>query len=66
MERVNLIFESGDICMARNAMLFVRGVRGMLPQFFFKWYNLVRFGVYSAAILSEQNCKNVQIFIQKI
>ena len=36
-------------------------VRGMLPQNFFdKWCNFVRFGIYFAAILSE---KNVKMFI---
>ena len=38
----------------REAMRFVRGVRGHAPpeKFFFKWCNLVRFGVYFDQILS--------------
>ena len=69
MGRFNLIFESGDICKVRNAMLRVskpricyRGVRRSghaPPKLKKKCCNFVRFGVYFAAILSEKNCKNV-------
>ena len=42
-----------------KAMRFARGVRGMLPrENFFKWCNLVRFGVYLDQILSLKNFKN--------
>ena len=43
----------------RFAPRLARGVRGMLPrEFFFKWCNLVRFGVYLGQILSLKNFKN--------
>ena len=53
--------------MARSAMLrveshaFARGDRGHAPaqENFKKWCNLVRFGVYFAAILSKKISKNV-------
>ena len=41
------------------ACCFARGVRGHAPpNFFLKWCNLVRFGVYFDQILSLKNFKN--------
>ena len=46
-------------CAHGEAMSFARGFGGMLPrEFFFKWCNLVRFGVYFDQILSLKNFKN--------
>ena len=37
-----------------NATRLLEGFRGMLPRFFFKLCNLVRFGEYCAKILSKK------------
>ena len=48
-----------------ESMRFARGVRGHAPpQFFFKWCNLMRFGVYFDQILSLQTLK-ITIFLYK-
>ena len=61
----NLFFRFGNLHVAKRhaahgeAMRFVRGVRGHAPpRIFFKWCNLVRFGVYFDQILSLKNFKN--------
>ena len=51
----------------RFAMRFARGVRGHAPplEIFFKWCNLVRFGVYFDQILSLKNIQNYHFLYKK-
>ena len=61
-----IFFLDLGICMSRSGMLrmakpcaLLGGFGGMLPrEIFFKWCNLVRFGVYFDQILSLKNFKN--------
>ena len=51
--------------ICREAMRFARGVRGHAPPpIFFKWCNLVRFGVYFDQILSIKIFKNTIFYIK--
>ena len=48
-----------DVLCGASRRALLGGFGGMLPQiFFFKWSNLVRFGVYLGQILSLKNFKN--------
>ena len=54
-------------CCAWLAMRFARGVWGHAPrENFFKWCNLVRFGVYFDKILSLKFLKNYHFLYKKI
>ena len=45
----------------------LEGLGGMPPRnFFFKWCNLVRFGVYFDQILSLKNFKNYHFLYKKL
>ena len=65
-EAKNFFFSDLEICMSRSDMLrmakpcaLLGGSGGMPPrENFFKWCNLVRFGVYFDQILSLKNFKN--------
>ena len=62
-----------EICMSRSDMLrmakpcaLLEGFGGMPPrEFFLKWCNLVRFGVYFDQILTLQNFKNYDFLYKK-
>ena len=48
-----------DVSRGAKRRALLGGFGGMLPrEIFFKWCNLVRFGVYLDQILCLKNCKN--------
>ena len=51
-----------DVSRGTKRRALLGGFGGMRPQEnFFKWYNLVRFGVYLDQILCLKNCKNYHL-----
>ena len=69
----DLVFGLGNLHVAKRhaahgkAMRFARGVRGHVsPRNFFKWCNLVRFGVYFDQILSLKISKITIFYIKNL
>ena len=70
----NFFFSDLEICMSRGDMLrmakpcaLLGGFGGMPPrENFFKWCNLVRFGVYFDQILSLKNFNNYHFLYKNI
>ena len=61
--RKSMFKHGGGDNIGENALL--GGFGGMLArEFFFKWCNLVRFGVYLDQILSLQNFKSIIFYIK--
>ena len=57
--RKSMFKHGGDNIEEKYTSRFLGGFGGMLPrEIFFKWCNLVRFGVYLDQILSLKNFKN--------
>ena len=55
-----------DVSRGAKRRDLLGGFGGMLPrEIFFKWCNLVRFGVYLDQILCLKNCKKLPFFIIK-
>ena len=61
-DNINIGVNIHPACGMRRA--FLGGFGGMLPrENFFKWCNLVRFGVYLDQILCLYNCKNYHFLL---